>query len=326
MDNSGDSDHKIESNLTVATLYKFAMLAGLAKKRSALLFLCKSNGIMGTFLLAKEGINGTISGNRCGVETILNYIRSWEGIEDLEIKYSTSQHQNFNRMKVKIKKEIVTMGEPGIDVVSNAGIYVQPEEWNNLISNDDVIVIDARNSYEVSMGKFNNAVNPDTDSFKGFPDWADEFLSVSDKNKKIAMYCTGGIRCEKATAYIKGLGFGEVYHLKGGILKYLENVSERDSLWEGECFVFDERVSLTHGLIEGAYTLCYSCQQPISQEDYQSSFYERGVSCAYCYHDRSDEKKRKFRERQRQIDIAKSRGKSHLGDRAMVDRRLKRGY
>ena len=318
--------HEVGSDLTVAALYKFAHINGLMKKRSALLSLCRSRGILGTFLLAKEGINGTICGSKHDVTFVLDHIRSWREIKDLEVKFSTSKAQNFNRMKVKIKKEIVTMGKPAIDVVSNSGIYVESNDWNNLITKDNVILIDTRNSYEVSMGKFNNAVNPATDSFKGFPDWADGFLSNTDKNKKIAMYCTGGIRCEKATAYIKGLGFDEVYHLKGGVLKYLENVTEENCLWEGECFVFDERGSLTHGLIEGEHTLCYSCQQPISIEDCQSPLYERGVSCANCYEDRSDEKKKKFRERQRQIDIAKSRGKTHLGDGAMNDRRTKRGY
>ena len=235
----------------------------------------------------------------------------------MQVKYSTSTHDNFNRMKVKIKDEIVTMEVGSIDVSEQSGQYVEPKDWDEFIRRKDVIVIDARNNYETSIGKFANSVDPDTDSFKQFPAWADEFYSrnADNSNTKIAMYCTGGIRCEKATAYMRQLGFQEIYHLQGGILKYLEEIPEEESLWEGECFVFDDRVSLKHGLSEGSYSLCYSCQEPVSQEDKTSPMYEEGVSCPSCHGGISEDRLMRSRERQKQILLSKERGEKHIGRR-----------
>ena len=245
------------SDLTVAALYHFTNLNNLQDKQSDLEIICKNNSILGTLLLATEGINGTIAGSTQGIQIVVDHIKNWEEISDLELKYSFSSHQNFNRLKIKIKDEIVTMGKGDINVKEESGTYVDPKDWNNLISQEDVIVIDARNEYEVSMGQFSGAIDPKTDTFRQFPNWADQLSRDSDTPKKVAMYCTGGIRCEKASSYMKTLGFDEVFHLKGGILKYLEVIPEEESLWSGECFVFDDRVSLVHGLEEGEYSLCY---------------------------------------------------------------------
>ena len=279
------------SDLTVAALYHFTNLNNLQDKQSDLEIICKNNSILGTLLLATEGINGTIAGSTQGIQIVVDHIKNWEEISDLELKYSFSSHQNFNRLKIKIKDEIVTMGKGDINVKEESGTYVDPKDWNNLISQEDVIVIDARNEYEVSMGQFSGAIDPKTDTFRQFPNWADQLSRDSDTPKKVAMYCTGGIRCEKASSYMKTLGFDEVFHLKGGILKYLEVIPEEESLWSGECFVFDDRVSLVHGLEEGEYSLCYGCQDPGSPKDRNSDLYEAGVSCPSCYNTLSEQKK-----------------------------------
>ena len=310
--------HKsIYTDLTVASLYHFANMRDLELKRSSLRSICEEQNILGTILLATEGINGTITGEYDCIEIVIDAIRGWDEISDLEVKYSTSTHENFNRMKVKIKDEIVTMEVGSIDVSEQSGQYVEPKDWDEFIRREDVIVIDVRNNYETSIGKFANSVDPDTDSFKQFPAWADEFYSrnTDTSNTKIAMYCTGGIRCEKATSYMKELGFEEVYHLKGGILKYLEEVTSQDILWEGECFVFDDRVSLKHGLSEGSYSLCYSCQEPVSQEGKTSPMYEEGVSCPSCHNNTSEDRLMRSRERQKQILLSKERGEKHIGQR-----------
>ena len=303
-------DHKY----TIATLYHFAKVEKLEEKKNSVLEMCRSHGIRGTIILAKEGLNGTISGPHDGIETVLEHLKSWSGIDDIEIKYSFSNNPNFNRMKVKIKDEIVTMGKPNIDPTINAGTYVEPSDWNDLISREDVMVIDTRNTFEFDVGRFKGAVNPITKEFNQFPDWADSLSSNSDKPNVVAMYCTGGIRCEKATTYMKNIGFNEVYHLKGGILKYLEEIPENDSLWEDECFVFDQRVSLKHGLVEGDYMLCYGCQNPLSPEDRESPMFELGVSCPKCDGVLSQRDRERFRERQLQIRLARERGESHLKD------------
>ena len=310
--------------LTVAALYHFSRMNNLEDKQTSLINLCKEQGVKGTILLAEEGINGTIAGSNMAIAFVLSCIRGWPEVDNLEVKYSTSSKQNFNRLKVKYKKEIVTMGEIDVDPQTNAGQHIDAKDWNALVTRGDVMLIDTRNKYEISMGRFMGAVDPMIENFQEFPVWANELASGPDKPDKIAMYCTGGIRCEKATAYMKKLGFKEVYHLKGGILKYLESIPQEDSLWEGECFVFDDRVSLTHGLVEGEYRLCYGCQQPVSLSETKSSLYEQGVSCPKCYENLSEDRKLSLRERQRQVSLAMLRGKFHLGDQAMDDQAAKR--
>ena len=309
--------------LTVASFYSFSRLSNLKARRVKLLTLCNSLRLRGTLLLAEEGVNGTISGRQNQVESLVSHLRSWPEMNDFEVKYSTSLEQNFNRMKVKIKDEIVTMGEPYIDAATDSGQYVDPKDWNQLISRDDVLIVDTRNTYEVSMGRFDGATNPSLEKFRDFPSWAAALSRDVDKSTAVAMYCTGGIRCEKATTFMKKIGFDEVYHLRGGILKYLEEISEEESLWEGECFVFDDRVGLKHGLIEGTYTLCYGCQQPISVADRESSVYEEGVSCPNCFDSLSEDKQERIRERQRQVTLSLSRGEEHLGDEAMARKQMK---
>ena len=306
---------------TVASLYHFTRLTNLREKQEQLRSLCKSLDILGTLLLAEEGLNGTISGQREAIASVLDQLCVWPEIGDLQVKYSESADQSFKRLKVKIKKEIVTMGKPEVDVVRDAGQYVKPSDWNALISRDDVLVVDTRNTYEFGIGHFPNAIEPETESFVDFPAWADQLSRERERPKTVAMYCTGGIRCEKATAYMRELGFDEVYHLQGGILKYLEEVPEQESLWEGECFVFDGRVSLKHNLIEGTYELCYACQQPISTKESSSPLFERGVSCPKCVDQVSEEKKQRFRERHRQVLLSTRRGEQHIGDKAMVRKR-----
>ena len=301
---------------TVAALYHFTRINEPAAKRYPLLSLCRSEGVRGTVLLATEGINGTISGTTEGIASVIEHVKGWPEVESLEVKYSFSNENSFKRLKVKIKNEIVTMRKPEINARLDAGKYIEPTEWNDLIKRDDVIVVDTRNTFEFNIGRFSNAIEPGTDSFHEFPNWADKLANDPDKPSTVAMYCTGGIRCEKATAYMKQVGFDEVYHLKGGILKYLEVVPEDESLWEGECFVFDGRVSLEHGLKEGNYELCYGCQFPVSQSDRKSPLFEQGVTCPRCHDSLPDTDKIRYRERQRQIVMALSRNEQHIGDDA----------
>ena len=297
-----------------AALYGFNTIVDPEKRKKSLLRFCQDNKVLGTFLIANEGINGTVSGQPDSIENVVNFIKNWNEIKDLEIKYSNSSQNGFYRMKVKVKKEIVTMGIPFIDPNNNKGKYIEPKEWNDLISKDDVIVIDTRNFYETSIGKFTNSIIPETKTFRDFPKWADNFAKDKiNKTKKIAMYCTGGIRCEKATSYMKEKGFDEVYHLKGGILKYLETVSKTESHWEGDCFVFDQRVSVKQDLEKGDYKQCYACKMPLSKKDYQDKNYIEGVSCLYCYDKLTNEQKIRFSQRQKQITLSKSRGEGHLG-------------
>ena len=314
----------VDSPLTVAALYHFALLDNLDQKRRGLLDICDKNEILGTFLLAEEGINGTVAGEPEAIHLVIDYICSWTEVEKIDVKFSESSSRNFRRMKVKIKNEIVTIGTDNVDPLNESGEYIEPHDWNEFISQDGVMLIDTRNNYEISMGKFKDAVNPNTDSFSDFPSWADNLSNSEDKPKKIAMYCTGGIRCEKATAYMKQIGFEKVYHLKGGILKYLEEIPETASMWEGECFVFDDRVSLTHGLNEGEYILCYGCQQPVSAYDCLSPLYEEGVSCLQCYGKLSESQTTNSRERQKQIQLAYDRGEKHMGRKLSLKNRSKK--
>ncbi|MCE2516386.1 MAG: rhodanese-related sulfurtransferase [Alphaproteobacteria bacterium] len=308
----------------VAALYHFTRIEDPASKRQPLLDLCLELDILGTLLLAHEGINGTVAGPEASIRQLIAYLESWDEIEGLEVKYSTASSKGFLRMKVRLKNEIVTMGKPGIDPRVNVGTYVEPKDWNELISRQDVMLVDTRNIYETRIGQFKRAVDPETETFRAFPEWADQLAADPDKPAKVAMYCTGGIRCEKASAYMKQIGFEEVYHLKGGILKYLEEVPEENSLWEGECFVFDERVSLKHGLEEGEYELCFACKDPISDADRLREGFEDGVSCHRCITKYSPEQQDKFRERQRQIKLAEDRGEAHLGHASFSSQRKRK--
>ena len=297
---------------TVAALYHFTPFSDPAALRGPLLALCEAKGVTGTLLLAREGINGTIAGSREGIDAVLAHIRALPGCADFDWKESTASDQPFGRMKVRLKKEIVTMGEPDVDARAAVGHYVSPQDWNALISSPDVAVIDTRNDYEFAIGTFEGAVDPETKSFREFPAW---WQANKDRfgNKRIAMFCTGGIRCEKSTNYLVSQGISEVYHLKGGILKYLEEVPQEESRWHGECFVFDGRVSVGHGLTEGPHELCHACRRPILPEDRARAEFEEGVSCHHCADETSEADKARFRERQKQIALSKKRGERHLG-------------
>lgn len=300
------------SAIVVAALYKFASLPDFRELSDPLRDKCVELGLKGTLLLAHEGINGTVAGSREAVDGLLEYLRADERLVDLEHKESPSDEQPFYRMKVKLKQEIVTMGVEGIDPRQSVGTYVPPRDWNQLISDPDVLVIDTRNHYEYAIGSFERAVDPETESFREFPQYVQDNLDPS-RYKKVAMFCTGGIRCEKATAYMKEQGFEEVYHLQGGILKYLEEVPEEESLWRGECFVFDNRVAVNHSLEPGSYDQCHGCRHPITEEDKQSPEYMKGVSCPRCYHRLTDDQKARFAERQKQIELARQRNETHIG-------------
>jgi UPF0176 protein len=302
------------SKYLTATLYKFVSLPDYKDLQQPILEACVKNHIKGTLLLALEGINGTIAGQPEDIKAILNYLRLDPRLHDLEHKESYADDHPFYRMKVKLKKEIVTMGVAGVNPNDVVGTYVKPEDWNDLISDPDVILLDTRNDYEVHIGTFQGAVDPKTTTFREFPQFVAENLDKT-KHKKVAMFCTGGIRCEKASSYMKQQGFEEVYHLQGGILKYLETVPQEQSMWQGECFVFDQRVAVKHGLEEGDYDQCYACRMPLSPEELQSDKYTPGISCPHCYDKTSEQKKAALTERQRQVILAKKRGETHIGEK-----------
>lgn len=280
----------------IATFYKFVRLPDFAEKQQPLLAYCQTQSIKGTILLATEGMNGTIAGSRGAVDAVLAYVRSDCRFADLEVKESYAEEQPFDRLKVRLKKEIVTFGIPEADPSQQVGTYVTPQEWNDLIADPDVLVIDTRNQYEVEIGTFERAQNPETASFREFPDFVRQRLNPA-KHPKVALFCTGGIRCEKASAFMLRQGFQEVYHLKGGILKYLEEVSAEESLWRGECFVFDQRVAVQHGLAVGSHDLCLSCGYPISEVDKASAAYQVGISCPYCIDTLTEEKRSRQQEK-----------------------------
>ena len=296
----------------VAALYHFTPFPDPATLRQPLLDLCLAEGVRGTLLLAREGINGTIAGPRAGIDRVLAHIRSLPGCADLEWKEATADQMPFGRMKVRLKAEIVTMGQPDIDPRRSVGRYVAPQDWNDLIHQPDVVLIDTRNDYEVAIGTFEGAIDPGTRTFRDFPAWwaqnAERF-----HNKRVAMFCTGGIRCEKSTNFLIGEGVPEVFHLKGGILKYLEEMPEDKSLWQGECFVFDQRVAVKHALAEGSYILCPSCRHPVGPEDIKSEKYIEGIACPHCHDSLSAERKARSAERQKQIALAEARGEKHIG-------------
>lgn len=298
--------------LTVAALYHFTRFPDPAALRPALLEICLAHGVKGSLLLAGEGINGTIAGTADGIAAVLAHVRALPGCAGLEWKESHATTMPFGRMKVRLKREIVTMGQPDVDPRARVGHYVAPHDWNALISAPDVAVIDTRNDYEVAIGTFSGAVDPGTHAFREFPQWWKENRERFH-NKRIAMFCTGGIRCEKSTNYLLGQGVAEVFHLQGGILKYLEEVPPEQSLWQGECFVFDERVSVGHGLVPGGLTSCRACRRPLTEADRTSPDYEEGVCCPHCAHEYSAQDRVRFRERQRQMVLAAARGDRHLG-------------
>ena len=298
----------------VAALYKFVRLENCAELRDAIQAQCDALGITGTLLLAEEGINGTIAGTRENIDVILAYLRSDARLADMPYKESYATGDPFYRMKVKVKKEIVTMGVPDIDPTELVGKYVKPEDWNALISAPDVLLVDTRNDYEVDVGTFQGAVNPHITTFREFPEYVKKHFDP-EKQPRVAMFCTGGIRCEKASAYMLQQGFGEVYHLQGGILKYLENVPAEESLWDGECFVFDQRVAVGQGLAPGHYELCYGCSRPITVEEKATPKYQAGVSCPNCYDSLTPEKRAAAMERQKQVTLASQRGETHIGRR-----------
>lgn len=295
----------------VAALYKFTRFADPAALKGPLSKRCTEAGVKGTLLLAQEGLNGTIAGSRTGIDTVLSHIRTLPGCDDLEWKESTSSDMPFRKMKVRLKREIVTMGQPDVDPNTRVGTYVDAKDWNALIEDPDVVVIDTRNDYEVAIGTFEGAIDPGTQSFGEFPAWWEQ-NKRQFAGKKVAMFCTGGIRCEKSTNYLIGQGVEDVFHLKGGILKYLEDVPAQNSTWNGSCFVFDGRVSVDHGLTEGPHILCHGCRRPLLPDDTARPEYEEGVSCHQCFHTTSDADKARFRERQKQIGLARTRGDIHL--------------
>jgi UPF0176 protein len=304
-------------------MYKFVALPHFESLRAPLLDAMNNNQIFGTLLLAAEGINGTVSGTREGVDNLLQWINQQPGLENIDSKESYDDKIPFYRTKVKLKKEIVTMGIEGIDPQQTVGTYVKPEDWNDLISDPDVVLVDTRNDYEVQVGTFKDAIDPKTTSFREFPEWSKQNLDAK-KNKKVAMFCTGGIRCEKSTAFLKEQGFDEVYHLQGGILKYLEKVPENESLWQGECFVFDNRVTVDHNLNSGSYDQCHACRMPITEREKTLDSYIEGVSCLHCHNQVSEQQLKRFAQRQKQVKLAKARGESHIGAAAQLDTERRR--
>jgi UPF0176 protein len=300
------------TDIVVAALYKFVSLDDFPELREPLLDTCLAAGVCGTLLLAREGINGTIAGPRQGIDRVLGWLRADPRMADLEHKESVDDHMPFYRMKVKLKNEIVTLGIPGIDPSRTVGTYVKPAQWNELISDPEVVLIDTRNQYEYGIGTFRGAVDPGTTSFREFPEYVRTHLDPR-KQKKVAMFCTGGIRCEKASAFMLQEGFEEVYHLRGGILKYLEEVPQEDSLWQGECFVFDNRVAVNHRLEKGRYDQCFGCRHPITGQDKLSDKYQQGVCCPRCFDLLTPDQASRFAERQKQIELANARGEVHVG-------------
>ena len=306
----------MEENKLIAAFYKFIEWDNLKKKKSDLERLCLKNNIVGTILLANEGINGTIAGSEGSVLAVIEGLKNDPLLTDIEPKFSKTEGAVFKRMKVRLKKEIVSMGMESISPANLKGKTVQANDWNKVISNPETLVIDTRNKYECAIGTFKGSLDPKTKSFREFPEWSKNNLEAIMKKEgktKVAMFCTGGIRCEKASSFLLKEGIEEVYQLEGGILKYLENISPDQSLWEGECFVFDERVSIQHGLVEGNFSMCHACRMPIDDDDLKSKKYVEGISCPHCYGTHSREKKERLAERQKQIKLAKERNEKHLG-------------
>ena len=300
------------SRIVVAAFYHFVSLDNYADLRQPLLNQMLKNNIKGSLLLAREGINGTVAGTQPSIDRLFAWIRTDSRLQNIRCKFSYDEEMPFYRSRVKLKKEIVTMGIEDIDPNRSVGTHVKPSDWNALISDPEITLVDTRNTYESAIGSFKNATKANTESFREFPQYVREKLDPIT-HRKIAMFCTGGIRCEKSTAYLKQLGFDEVYHLQGGILKYLEEVPESESLWQGECFVFDNRVSVDHALEKGSYDQCHACRLPITETDKQSRKYQQGVSCPACYDRNTDSQRKRYAEREKQVRLAKLRGESHIG-------------
>ena len=311
---SDTSSQNTQTSVQVAAFYKFVPLDNIEVLQQEIRNICKSSDVLGTVLLAHEGINGTIAGPAQDLEKLFTYLSQYPGIGSLDRKISYCNRNPFYRMKVRLKKEIVTLGVDGVDPRQDVGEYIAPEDWNELISQPDVCLIDTRNDYEVGLGTFSGAQNPETQSFREFPAWVEANLDA-DKDQKIAMFCTGGIRCEKSTALLKERGYKNVYHLEGGILNYLEKVPVNKSMWQGDCFVFDNRVTVDHDLSEGRYELCPACRMPLSEEDRKSSKFEQNVSCPRCFDRLTPQRRASLEERGRQIELAAERGEKHIGSR-----------
>ena len=299
----------------IITLYKFHKIQEPLKLQAALKKELKNLDILGTIILGNEGINGTVSGTSINLDRAIERLKLHSKILDLDLKESFSKKSPFLRLKIKIKDEIVTMGKKNINPSTQSGEYINHKRWNALIEDKNTLLIDTRNSYEYAIGTFKNSINPKTANFKEFPEWVNkqQFSETDKKQKKVAMFCTGGIRCEKASAFMKNEGFEKVYHLKGGILKYLEETETQNSLWQGECFVFDDRVSVKHDLSEGSYDLCHGCRMPITEQDKLSSHYVKGVSCSNCVNEKTSLQIKRYKTRQKQINLAKAKNKKHLG-------------
>ena len=305
----------------VAALYKFSEIHNPLEIQISLKKTLKELSIYGTILVGSEGINGTIAAEeKENLNRALIYLRGLKGFEDLDIKFSDSKKNPFIRLKIKLKDEIVTIGDKSIDPLKTVGEYVKPEDWNSLLQEDDILLIDTRNDYEYSIGTFRDSINPKTKKFRDFPKWLKEqdFTKEDKNNKKVAMFCTGGIRCEKASSLMKNEGFKRVYHLKGGVLKYFESVSKDKSLWDGECFVFDDRVSVKHDLSIGNYDMCHGCRMPITENDKKTKKYIRGVTCPNCFDQTTEEQKSRYKSRQKQMELAKQRNQKHLGPKEEV--------
>jgi len=305
----------------IASFYKFIDWSDFQEKKPVLEKICRQNNIVGTILLAPEGINGTISGSQEEILTTIEELKKDSRLSDLESKFAEALGETFKRMKVRLKKEIVSMGKENVNPGQITGTHVSEEEWNQIIQDPNTLIVDTRNEYEHAIGSFEGSVNPKTNSFRQFPKWVEKQLKPlmeKQNKKKVAMFCTGGIRCEKASSYLLQEGYEEVFQLQGGILKYLENIEPKNSLWEGECFVFDERVSIQHGLVEGNYSMCHACRMPIDDIDIKSKKYIEGISCPNCYDIHSDERKQRFTERQKQINLAKQRNEKHIGKKFLV--------
>ncbi len=303
-----------QPKIVVCALYKFTALDQFVSFREVVLDRLEKHKILGTILLAKEGINGTVAGLREDIDRFLDWLARQPGLSDIEIKESINNQPPFKRAKVKLKNEIVTMGVEDIDPRKYSGTYIEPEDWNGLLDDPDVLVVDTRNEYEIKVGRFENSINPHTTNFREFPAFTEQHLDPQ-KHKKIAMYCTGGIRCEKATAFLKQQGFKQVFHLKGGILKYLERIHEQESKWQGECFVFDERVTVDHQLNKGKYEQCHACRLPITDEDKADEKYRPGVSCPACFEQSSEQDKARYAEREKQVKLASERNDVHIGQK-----------
>ena len=309
------------NNICIISFYKFVTILDLEKLKIQIENICSMFETKGTILIAPEGINGTIEGSKNNIKKFLETLKNNKHFSDIIPKYSYSSKDSFNRMKVRLKKEIVTIGNTEVNPNKYIGKYIEPNDWNELISDPNTILIDTRNEYEVAIGTFKGAINPKTKSFRDLPNWIKNNLENEDddyKNKKIAMFCTGGIRCEKSTSYLVQKGFTNVSHLKGGILKYLENIPKKKSLWDGECFVFDQRVSVAEELKPGSYLMCHGCRMPLKPEDTKLKSYIHGVSCKYCYNKKSAESKKRYADRQKQINLALERGEKHMGSKPMA--------